>query len=267
VAASARGDPLENNPGVAQIRYLSRTSPPMEHYVDLHAHFLPGLDDGAKTAEVGLRMVGALAALGFGTVHATPHQRAGRFMPSREAIDSTFTSLSEAAAAANPGLTVGLAAENFWDDVFHERVSKGGLPCYPGGQAFLFELNPQLMPPRIENTLFEFRLGGRLPVMAHPERYQAIQDDPGRAEAIGRSAAMLMDLGALDGAHGRPAMKAARKLVEEGLVHAAASDIHTAEDQRTVAAGMAWIRKRLGANALDLLLAENPRRILAGDLP
>jgi len=72
------------------------------------------------------------------------------------------------------------------------------------------------MPPRIEHTLFEIRLTGRLPVMAHPERYQAIQDDPGRAEAIGRSAALVMDLGALDGAHGRPAMKAARKLVEEG---------------------------------------------------
>jgi protein-tyrosine phosphatase len=123
------------------------------------------------------------------------------------------------------------------------------------------------MPPRIENTLFDIRLGGRLPVMAHPERYQAIQDDLGRAEAIGRSTALLMDLGALDGAHGRPAMKAARKLVEERLVHAAASDVHTAEDQRTVAAGMAWIRKRLGAPVLDALLGENPRRILAGELP
>jgi protein-tyrosine phosphatase len=239
----------------------------MEHYVDLHAHFLPGLDDGAKTAEVGLRMIGALAALGFGTVHATPHQRAGRFMPSRQAIDATFASLSTAAAAENPGLTMGLGAENFWDDVFHERVSKGGLPTYPGGRAFLFEINPQLMPPRIENVLFDIRLAGQLPVMAHPERYQAIQNDLGRAEAIGRSTALLMDLGALDGAHGRPAMKAARRLAEEGLIHAAASDVHTAEDQRTVAAGMAWIRKRLGPNALDLLLAENPRRILAGELP
>jgi protein-tyrosine phosphatase len=212
-------------------------------------------------------MIGALAALGFGTVHATPHQRAGRFMPSRQAIDATFASLSTAAAAEKPGLTMGLGAENFWDDVFHERVSKGGLPTYPGGRAFLFEINPQLMPPRIENVLFDIRLAGQLPVMAHPERYQAIQNDLGRAEAIGRSTALLMDLGALDGAHGRPAMKAARRLAEEGLIHAAASDVHTAEDQRTVAAGMAWIRKRLGPNALDLLLAENPRRILAGELP
>jgi protein-tyrosine phosphatase len=239
----------------------------MEHYVDLHAHFLPGLDDGAQTVEIGLRMVNSLAALGFNTVHATPHQRAGKFMPDREAIDQTFATLSATALAQHPALQVGLAAENFWDEVFHDRLSRGGLPCYPGGKAFLFEVHPQSMPPRIEQTLFEIRLAGRLPVMAHPERYAAIQDDPSRAEAIGRSTALLVDLGALDGAHGRPAMKAARRLLEEGLVHAAASDVHTAEDQRSVAAGMAWIRKRLGAPALDRLLDSNPRSILAGDLP
>jgi tyrosine-protein phosphatase YwqE len=62
-------------------------------------------------------------------------------------------------------------------------------------------------------------------------------------------------------------MKTSRRLLEDGLAHAVASDVHTAEDQRTVAAGMAWIRKRLGQEALDRLLSDNPRQILAGELP
>ena len=78
---------------------------------------------------------------------------------------------------------------------------------------------------------------------------------------------MLIDLGALDGAHGRAEMKTARKLVQEGLVHGAASDIHRPEDQTSVAAGMAWIRKQAGPAALELLLADNPRRLLTGELP
>lgn len=239
----------------------------MERYVDLHAHFLPELDDGARTAELGLQMVESLVALGFGVLHATPHQRAGMFMPSRAAIDAQHGALSAAATAREPTLSVGLAAENYWDEVFHARLSQGGLPCYPGERAFLFEVNPQMMPPRIENTLFDIRVGGRLPVMAHPERYLAIQEDVSRAEAIGRSAALLVDLGALDGAHGRPAKKTARRLLEEGLAHAAASDVHSPEDQRAVASGMAWIRKRLGLPVLEQLLAHNPRAILSGELP
>jgi protein-tyrosine phosphatase len=235
--------------------------------VDLHAHFLAGLDDGAQDDGMSLRMIEAVASLGFVSLHATPHQRAGVFLPERGQIDASHAALARRVEAAFPGVTLGLAAENFWDEVFLGRLHGSGLPTYPGGKAFLFEVSPAVMPPRLEQALFAIRLSGRLPVMAHPERYHALQTDLDRAVAVGRSAALVVDLGALDGAHGRPAMKAARKLVEEGIAHAAATDSHTPDDQRAIAAGMAWIRKRLGAETLERLLDHNPRRILAGDLP
>ena len=62
-------------------------------------------------------------------------------------------------------------------------------------------------------------------------------------------------------------MKTARRLVLEGLAHRAASDIHRPEDQTSVAAGMAWIKKQRGHGVLDQMLDENPRRLLAGELP
>jgi protein-tyrosine phosphatase len=236
-------------------------------FVDLHAHYLPALDDGARDRDLSLQMVQAVVALGFDRLQATPHQRAGMFLPDRAQIEAAHQWLKGAAEAAHPGVAVGLGAENFWDDVLLGRLQSGGLPTYDGGPAFLFEVNPALMPPRLEQTLFELRLGGRLPVMAHPERYVAIQKDPGRAEALGRTAALVVDLGALDGAHGRAEMKAARSLLEDGLAHAAATDIHSPDDQRAIAAGMSWIRKRPGPAALSRLLDEHPRHILAGNLP
>jgi protein-tyrosine phosphatase len=110
-------------------------------------------------------------------------------------------------------------------------------------------------------------MNGYLPVMAHPERYASVQRDVSLCEKLGRQAVMLIDLGALDGAHGKAEMKAARRLVLEGLAHGAASDIHRPEDQASVAAGMAWIRKQRGQDVLDQMLDENPRRALAGELP
>jgi protein-tyrosine phosphatase len=239
----------------------------MGHCVDLHCHYLPGLDDGAADLETGLRMVRALAALGFSDLYATPHQRAGMFMPTRPAIDTAFRQVAEGIGAVGGNLRLGLGAENFWDDVFHDRLRQGQHPSYDGGPAFLFEVNPQLMPPRIDHELFQMRLRGQLPVMAHPERYVALQTDLAFAEKVGRTAALVIDLGALDGAHGRVEMKTARRLVLEGLVHAAASDAHSPEDQGSIASGMAWIRKNRGDDVLSQLLDENPRRILAGELP
>ena len=48
----------------------------MGHFVDLHSHFLPGLDDGAGDMETALRMVQALASLGITIVLL---DRAGKF--------------------------------------------------------------------------------------------------------------------------------------------------------------------------------------------
>jgi protein-tyrosine phosphatase len=239
----------------------------MPNYVDLHAHYLPALDDGATSRDMSMQMLRAIASLGFSDLYATPHQRAGMFMPSRASIDDAFRDVSSTAGASGITARLELGAENFWDDVLHSRMKEKTVPTYGGGPAFLFEVHPQFMPTGLENELFQLRCSGYLPVMAHPERYVAVQGDVTLAERLGRHAVMLIDLGALDGAHGRAEMKTARKLVQERLAHGAASDIHRPEDQSSVAAGMAWIRKQLGPAALEEMLADNPRRLLAGEMP
>ena len=79
---------------------------------------------------------------------------------------------------------------------------------------------------------------------------------------------MMIDLGALDGAHGRAEMKTARKLVQEGLAHAAASDIHRPTDAKGIAAGMAWIRKQIGQRGARTRCSRRTRAaLLAGEMP
>jgi len=212
-------------------------------------------------------MVRALAQIGFSDLCATPHQFAGRFQPALDQVKTTFEQVSREIAAELPDVRLLLGAENYWDEVLAGRLRQGELPCYDGGKAFLFEINPAVMPPRLDAALFDIRVSGRLPVLAHPERYSAVQRDPAVAEGLGRQAALLVDLAALSGKGARAEVKTARRLVEEGLAHAAASDLHAPEDAPTIAAGVAWIEKHLGADAVKQLLSENPRRILLGQLP
>src|SRR5213075_2064021 len=128
-------------------------------------------------------------------------QRHGMFMPSREAIDTAHAQLEAQLPPGSPGLL--LAAENMWDEVFLERSLTSAQPGYTGGKAFLFELPVQQMPPRVEERLFAIRRapGRLLPVMAHPERYSALWDDFDRVARLRTQAALVIDLGALDGAH------------------------------------------------------------------
>ena len=210
-------------------------------------------------------MLTALDALGFTEVFATPHQKAGQFLPTRAAIDQA---LAEVRAAAPPGTpTLRLGFENMWDDVFFERSQRDEIPSYDDGDAFLLELRPQVMPPGLTDHLFRFRMSGKAPVLAHPERYETLWTDDGLADRLRRQCAFVVDLAALAGYHGKPQQKAARRFVEDGWAAAVATDAHTVEDVRTAAEGVAWIEKKLGAATVERLLDDGPRAILLGELP
>jgi protein-tyrosine phosphatase len=235
--------------------------PFMAGFVDLHSHVLPGIDDGAKTIADSEQMLRLLSQVGFSQVCATPHQKAAQYLPSAEQIAAAYAAAQQVVGP----LTLLLGAENFWDDVFFERARDRTIPSYTGGKAFLFEIPPHVIPPRFVDDLFRERAKGLLPVLAHPERYDGFDVD--RAVAVGKTCALVVDLGALSGAHGWRESRVARKLVLEGTVHALASDVHSTTDIQSAAAGIAWVRKKLGENEVQRLLSDNPRRILQGDLP
>src|SRR5262249_1910915 len=143
-------------------------------YVDLHSHVLCGLDDGARDSHASRSMLNGLAALGFDTVYATPHQRVGYFSPTLEARQQA---MAAACADLPRALELRLGAENMWDEVFHARSRDGSIPTLGDAPAFLFELPVDALPVNLEAQIFEFRRQGLLPVMAHPERYQKLWDN------------------------------------------------------------------------------------------
>jgi len=212
-------------------------------------------------------MLRGLAGIGFDWVFATPHQKQGQFMPTRDAIDAAMRETCAAARDAAIPLELSLAAENMWDETFFERSRTGAVPAYDGGPAFLVELPLAQLPVGLADHLFKWRLDGRLPVMAHPERYELLWKQPALVERVRASCAMVVDLGAVAGYHGRAAAKISRRALKEGIAVAAASDAHTPTDVRSAAEGIAWIRKKLGDGAVTRLLDTNPRQILAGEHP
>jgi protein-tyrosine phosphatase len=236
-------------------------------FVDLHCHILPGLDDGAQDLAAALDLVRRLEALGFRDFHPTPHQKASSYQPSAEQAGHAAAALREALAAAGSSAVIHPpGGENMWDELFLAR-RPGSFPTYPGGRAFLLEFPAGSLPPAVPETLFQMHLSGRLPVLAHVERYPRSFGERKRAEAMGRASALLVNLGALGGGEGWAARRLARDLVKAGLVHAVATDVHQLSDLPAIAAGMRWLSSRLGEGTARRLLRDAPQRIIAGELP
>ncbi len=234
-------------------------------FVDLHSHVLYGLDDGAPDEESALAMLDGLAALGISEQCVTPHQKASQYLPAWDLIESTLAKLESVRKPHHP--TLRLAAENMWDDVFYQRAADDKIPSYRGTVAFLVEIPPPLMPTGMLDQLFKWRMAGKVPVLAHPERYHALWDNDALATQLRNQCAFLIDLAAVGGFHGKREMKAARHLLETGLATAVATDAHQLGDLQQAAEGLRWIEKKLGAAAVERLFDQAPRALLNGELP
>jgi len=234
-------------------------------FVDLHSHVLYGLDDGAPDEAAAVALLDGLAALGITEQCVTPHQKASQFLPAWDRIEATLAALERVRKPHHPTLRLG--AENMWDDVFYSRVLENKIPHYRDTVAFLVEIPPPLMPPGMVEQMFRWRMAGKVPVLAHPERYHALWDNDELARQLRNSCAFAVDLGAVGGFHGRREMKAARHLLEEGLATCVATDAHQLGDLQQATQGLAWIEKKLGHASVVRLFDHAPRAILRGELP
>lgn len=235
--------------------------------LDLHCHFLPGIDDGAPSVADGVAMLEGLHALGFVQVIATPHMRPGMFDNEKQGLEAAFQRfLPELAGRRVPELS--LASEHYFDEQVYTRLLSGEALPYPGGRAALLEFYEIDFPPVIEQRLFDLRRRRILPVIAHPERYRKFWDQPEALERlVDQGVGALLDCMALVGKYGRRPQRAAEELLERELYQAACTDLHRPRDLEVVAESLRLIEKRYGKEEIDFLFDEGPRALLAGSLP
>jgi protein-tyrosine phosphatase len=235
-------------------------------YVDLHCHYVPGIDDGVRTLEQGIALCEALAALGYTTVAATPHIRPGMFDNQRADLEARFARFVEAAAGHDvPELLLG--AEHFYDGDFRELFANDQALPYTGGKALLIELPTEHLPPGLADQCFRMQVKGVRPVIAHPERYSQLFDATTALQRVlDMGVPWLLDLMSLEGKYGRRPRRAAERLLDEGAYYAACSDCHRPEDVEIVARAIERLHALVGAERAHVLIAEHPRAILRGEV-
>jgi protein-tyrosine phosphatase len=128
-----------------------------------------------------------------------------------------------------------------------------------GSNAVLVEFPRHGVPPRAAEELHRLRIGGVVPVLAHPERYFGCSVSQVR-DWRAAGAVMQGDATMLLGKHEKG--KLSRALLEHGLLDVLAADNHG--DQRTVRAARDWLVGVGATTQATLLTTTNPARLLAG---
>jgi protein-tyrosine phosphatase len=237
----------------------------MRGFIDLHSHWVAGIDDGARDVEASLALLRGLREVGFDTVVATPHMRPGMFDNTAEGLRAAYERTTAALTAASDLPERHLSSEHFFDDIVFQRFLEGAVLLYPGGHAALVEFPNHAFPTRVAHRFFDLMRRGVRPVIAHPERYEPVWRDASVLDPLlDGGAVLLLDVAALAGKYGRAPRRAAEQLVEAGYYQAACSDAHGVKDVKDVAEGIKRLFDQAGDEEASFLLAEGPREILEG---
>ena len=231
--------------------------------VDIHCHILPETDDGSVSLEESVEMCRLAAEDGITTIVATPHMFDGvHKTPDRETILRRIDAVMKATGHTIeivPGGEVRYSHEIF--DESRDPLSRIRLN---GGSYMLLEFPFQMVPPNIENTIFQILNAGITPVIAHPERNKRLQKHPEiLASLIDRGAFSQLDAGSLTGGFGAESLDSARKLLRGGMAHFIATDAHHAGRRRPNLTDAVLIAAEIvGLEAARMMVEANPRALI-----
>lgn len=195
--------------------------------IDTHLHILPGIDDGPETIQDALILARHLVREGIHTAIATPHYNDQYPQRSAKEIRERTYEMQEALDGEGIALRLFAGHEVLIKPGLCEDIQAGRVATLNGSRYMLLELWNSMWPPELERVIFELRSIGIVPVLAHPERYAAIQQDPTRLSTLLRQRVLTQLTGSsLIGMQGRTVSRTAHILLKKKLIHCIASDAH-----------------------------------------
>jgi protein-tyrosine phosphatase len=236
--------------------------------IDLHCHILPYLDDGPCDLSQALEMARIAVEDGITDIVATPHTENGLYKNSREDVLKAIGNFQGVLNQEGIPLAIHAGSEIHIHCDLVEHVKNSLLLSVCDHRKYiLLELPSVFLPRFTDQLLHELKLSDITPIIAHPERYEAVRNHPDRlAKWMEQGAVVQLNAGSLLGHMGKKTKEFALYLLQRGLVHVLASDGHNSERRRPILADAYRYAAKATSVEAALLLKENAKAVLRGEM-
>lgn len=233
--------------------------------IDLHAHILPGIDDGAADIYETLEMAAIAVESGVTKIVATPHCNVPGYFDNRfgKAYVDAYGKALDAIQREGIPLEILPGAEAFATYDLPDLLANRRVMPLNRSKYILMEFAFDEEPDFANDVLKRAKAVGVRPVIAHAERYQFVQDNLQMVrEWVRKGYVIQANKGSFMGRFGVQAEKTAYQMLDKGWLSVIASDAHGVA-QRTPYMMDAYehLRQRYSEKELDILFHKNPERI------
>ena len=232
--------------------------------IDIHAHIIPDVDDGPADMEVSVGMGKIAEREGIRGIISTSHSKEAAVLGYRE-MQARLDAVRTAWQGAGLNVRLELGLEIFLQPDTVDNLKAGRLWTLAESKYVLVELPYQPWPTYAEDALFALQVAGYVPILAHPERYIAIQADPSRMYALAaRGVLGQVTAMALTGEQGHVTKRCAETLMRHNLVQFIATDAHRVEWRSPrVSAALVAAEDMVGVELVRTMAETNPARVLS----
>lgn len=234
--------------------------------IDLHSHILPNIDDGSKSLEESIAIIKQAVSNGVTDIIVTPHFILGSsYNKEKSANKKLLADLKKRVEAENLSINLHLGNEIFVDIEMVSLLKKKKIASLNDSRYVLFELPMNNEYKNIKKTLFDLQSVGYIPIIAHPERYRIVKENPQIVEEWQEAGAVFQsNIGSLFGRYGKEAKNTLITLLKHEAVSFIASDIHHSCDTfyEDIPKLKKMLKKMLKEDYVEELLELNGKKVL-----
>lgn len=235
--------------------------------IDLHCHFLPGIDDGPKTLQEALQMAEFAVAEGIRHSVMTPHIQPGCYDNDVTSIRLAYDAFQRALNERGIPLTISMAAEVRICAELPHMISQNKIPfigSWENKKVLLLEFPHDQIPIGADKLAAWLLARDIVPLIAHPERNQAVIRQPEKLTPFTRLGCLLqVTASSVTGLFGSASQQCALRLIEQNLVTVLASDAHNLHKrQPTLRPAVDHLKNVIGEQLAGALVTRHPAHML-----
>ncbi len=146
----------------------------MSGFIDIHSHFLYGVDDGPQTAEEMQAMLDAAYGNGIRGIMATPHVTPGIHPVDEEKIAQHLNEARAYCETKGYDMQLFSGAEILYTPAMERFIEERRLPTLSGSESVLVEFSPDVPMDELDRAVQHMDRAGYTVILAHIERYQCL---------------------------------------------------------------------------------------------
>lgn len=229
--------------------------------IDIHTHILYGVDDGAKSLNMSVKLLEEAEKAGFTKIIFTSHYMEGYFTVANEERQKILTEIDN---TKNTDIDLYLGNEIFLTENLIKLLNENKAVSLNHTKYVLFELPFNNRPINLMEMVFQMQSHHLVPILAHPERYSYLYKTPEIYEELVEKGVLLqLNFGSFGGQYGTRAKIMAEKLLKNNLAHFIATDVHRPETlYPQIPELLKYLNKLVGEEKIEQLTTINPGLII-----